>query len=132
MRHSRNSRNLIPAKYPKNWPSRNSRNFGPAKIKTLKLAAGPSRSLRVMADCAPVASVKYGPPRGSLTNQSIVKALQSNIVPAVIADCQVVSLRCVFEFTSFDEARKQLAARRRQLEMKVKENSEVSLYSLIY
>ena len=37
MRHSRNSRNLIPAKYPKNWPSRNSRNFGPAKIKALKV-----------------------------------------------------------------------------------------------
>ena len=73
-----------------------------------------------------VNEVSYGPPRGSLTNKGIRRSLQANLVPAVITHCQVIAVRCVFELATPDEAKKQLAARRRQLEKKAMEQSDVS------
>ena len=78
------------------------------------------------SDSLPLKSVSYGPPRGSLTNRNIMNGLRANLVPAVAGTCQIVAIRCVFGLSDLPTATKQLAARRRQLEIGVLQNPEVS------
>ena len=78
MRHSRNSRNLIPAKYPKNWPSRNSRNFGPAKIKASKVIWRPVWNLNSMSTlCRIVFDASQKDAGGSCLNDILPKGINS-------------------------------------------------------
>ena len=74
----------------------------------------------------PIKSVAYGVPRSQLTSNSLKLCLKSNLVPAVTTHCQVVAIRSAFCLASHQEATQQLAARRRQLELKALEHSEVS------
>ena len=84
-------------------------------------------------DIVPVRNISYGPPRRSLTSKSIIQGLRANLVPVVTRTCQAVAIRCVFDATDEREARKQLAARRRQLEMKALSHSEVLIfYSFLF
>ena len=78
MRHSRNSRNLIPAKYPKNWPSRNSRNFGPAKIKAFKIVPHVGLELQAsrLFECA--IESEYQCQSESAVSSSQIKKLAKN------------------------------------------------------
>ena len=81
-----------------------------------------------MDEMTPVRSVNYGPPRPSLRNKGTVTSLKANLVPVVTKVCQVVALRCMFDATNEAEGKRQIAARRRQLEKKALEHPEVRIY----
>ena len=74
----------------------------------------------------PIKRVRYGTPRSTLSNANICNALKAHVVPLVTKEYQVVAIRCCLDFTDHDIAVKQLAARRRLLEMKLFELDEVS------
>ena len=76
----------------------------------------------------PVRNVKFGPPKTALSNSSIKNALSTTLVPAILESCGIVAVRCAFEFCSQSEAIKQLAARRKQIELKLVEVEDVSRY----
>ena len=77
-------------------------------------------------DIVPVRRVKYSAPKTALSSSTIRAALSAALVPAVVERCGVVAIRCIFEFSTRAEAVKQLAARRRQLELKMEEIDDVS------
>ena len=77
-------------------------------------------------------SVSYSRPRSSIQSKGLMNSLRTRLVPAVLQECQVVSVRCVWDFVSRDRAVEQLAARRRQLEMKLLELDEVRSHFFIY
>ena len=81
-----------------------------------------------MEDIIPVRSVSYGPPRSSLGSKSIIQGLKANLIPVVTRSCQVVAVRCIFDVSDEAEAKKQIAARRRQLEMKALNHPEVCTF----
>ena len=83
-----------------------------------------------MDDIVPVRNVSYGPPRNSLSSKSIMQGLRANLVPAITRTCQAVAIRCVFDANDEREAKKQLAARRRQLELKALSHPEVCTLQL--
>ena len=87
------------------------------------------RTLSDMDELTPVRSVNYGPPRPALRNKGTVNSLKANLVPVVTQVCQVVALRCMFDAKNEEEAKRQIAARRRQLEKKALEHPEVRIYS---
>ena len=70
-------------------------------------------------------SVSYTPPKGQCSNRNLVTALRTRFVPAILSECQAVSVRCVFDLANRTVAIEQLAARRRQLEVKLFEQNEV-------
>ena len=81
----------------------------------------------------PVRAIKYQAPRGATTGSNVPVALKANLIPVLSENCQMVAIRCAFDMTSEGEARKQVAARRRQLEKKALEHSEVRCYfSIIF
>lgn len=76
----------------------------------------------------PVKSVLYNRPRSQLNNRNLKNALTAHLIPIVVDNVHVIGIRCVFDFTSTAEAVKQLAARRRLLETRLREFEEVSIY----
>ena len=75
----------------------------------------------------PLRSVQYSLPRTQFSSKKLKELLESNLVPPVINDCHVFGVRCVFDFCNNAEAVKQLAARRRILELKLRESEEVCI-----
>ena len=80
----------------------------------------------------PLKRVHYGTPRSACSNMNICNALKAHIVPLVTKEYQVVSIRCCFDFVDHQEAVKQLAARRRLMEMKLTELEEVIISDIQY
>ena len=70
-------------------------------------------------------TVILGRPRSQCSSRNIQNALRASLVPIVVEECEVVAVRCVFDFMDKSEAVKQLAARRKQLEDKLRELPEV-------
>ena len=58
---------------------------------------------------------------------SFIHSFRVIFVPVVVEECHVVAIRCVFNATEEAEVKKQLAARRRQMENLIMESSEVYL-----
>ena len=79
-------------------------------------------------DLIPVRRVRYGPPKTSLKNANIESALINSIVPAIVQDCTTMAVRSIFDFSSYEDAVKQLAARRKKMEDVLKEMDCVSLF----
>ena len=67
-------------------------------------------------DLLPVRNIRYGPPKASLKNANIESGLRNTLVPAILQCCTVVAVRSIFDFSTYPEAVKQLAARRKQIE----------------
>ena len=83
-------------------------------------------------DLIPVRRVRYGPPKTSLKNANIESALRNSIVPAIVQDCTTMAVRSIFDFSSYEDAVKQLAARRKKMEDVLKEMDCVSLFYCEY
>lgn len=79
----------------------------------------------------PLKEIRYTRPRSSCSSQNLMNALEANFIPAVIKDVHVFCVRCVFDFIDSNEAVKQLAARRRVIEVKLRESEEVCIALLI-
>ena len=77
-------------------------------------------------DFIPVRAVSYGPSRTKLRARGIMTALKANLVRAVTQVCQVVAVHRISNTRTDQEATQQIAARRRQLEMKTLQHPEVS------
>ena len=78
----------------------------------------------------PKRKVTFSTPRSSC-KKNVVNALKHVLIPCVIEECQIMAIRCIFNDSSYDEAKRQLAARRRQMETCVLEFSEVSITFLV-
>ena len=63
-------------------------------------------------------------PRSKLSSPAIYSALETHLVPPILNDCHVVAFRGIFSGTPQDVTL-QIAARRRQIELKLQESSEV-------
>ena len=85
------------------------------------------RLLKLVEMFLPVRRHALVRPRTALTGVNIKNALKTHLVPTILKECQTVSVRCIFDFNN-EEVVKQLAARRRQLEMKLLEREEVILF----
>ena len=66
-------------------------------------------------------------PRSKKTSQTIVNALDSELVPAILESCNAVGGRATFSTESSDQVVLQIAARRREVERQLAELPEVSL-----
>ena len=83
-------------------------------------------------DSVPVRNITYSAPKSVLSSTRIKTALATCLVPAVTEKCGVVAIRCCFESCSRADAVKQLAARRRQIELKLIEIDDVSVLNFIF
>ena len=79
----------------------------------------------------PIHNVSYGRPRSQFGTGNLKKGLEGHIIPVVIEHTHVIAVRCVFEFTSTAEAIKQLAVRRRKLEMILRDMEQVKVFFLL-
>ena len=70
--------------------------------------------------------------RTDMTSVKLKNALKIHLVPKILKECQTVSVRCVFEYVTNAEVVQQIAARRRQLEMKLLELDEVRNLDNVY
>ena len=78
----------------------------------------------------PKKKVKYSTPRSTCA-KNVVNAIRHVFVPVVIEECQILAIRCIFNDPTYEQAKKQLAARRRQMETCVLEYDEVSITFLV-
>ena len=67
-----------------------------------------------------------GKPRRTSANAMTIRSLDTHVVPCIIELCQVVGIRAIFGHEPHNETVKQVAARRRQIEMALLEEEEVS------
>ena len=73
-------------------------------------------------------NVQLKRPRSKKTSQTIVNALDSELVPAILESCNAVGGRATFSTESPDDVVLQIAARRREIERQLVEIPEVSLF----
>ena len=78
----------------------------------------------------PVNQVALGKPNNQLYNKQLLDALKAHLIPPVVRDVHVFGIRCVFDFISYGDAVRQLAARRRAIEKKFLESEEVIYFLL--
>ena len=97
-----------------------SRKLVPAKISAFKL---------VVFTMFCVKDVSLKRPRSKLSSPAIYSALEAHLVPPILNDCHVVAFRGIFS-ASQEDIILQIAARRRQIELKLQENSEVRYHLL--
>lgn len=71
-------------------------------------------------------------PRCSLLSKVTQRALGTHLVPAVMKRCQVVALRLIFPYGTREETVIQIAPRRRQIELALLEQNEVSILLFLY
>ena len=64
-------------------------------------------------------------PRTRLTNSAIFNALESDLIPALLGQCNVIAARAIFSAESQEDVVLQIAARRRAIEKKLMESQEV-------
>ena len=76
-----------------------------------------------------VKDVRLKRPRTKLSSAIIYRALETHIVPPVLNICHVVACRGIFTASNEDVVL-QIAARRRQIEQKLQECSEVSIFHI--
>ena len=65
-------------------------------------------------------------PRSKKTSQTIINALDSELVPAILETCNVVGGRATFSSESSEDVVLQIAARRKEVERLLMEIPEVS------
>ena len=73
----------------------------------------------------PVRKVELTRPRSKLSATNLKNAFKVRFLPQVTKELHIVAVRCVFDFCSQAEVVRQLAARRRALEIKLLECKEV-------
>ena len=81
-----------------------------------------------MADKVAKNSVTMAAPARQLNSKVIRQAPETFVVPDVLKHCHVAAIRCIFNVADKEDIVKQLAARRRKLEMSLLENREVRLF----
>ena len=64
-------------------------------------------------------------PRHGLNSSVILRVLGTHIIPPIVETCQVVGIRAIFEYESYQETVHQIAARRRQIELALLAEEEV-------
>ena len=75
-------------------------------------------------------NVKLKRPRSKLSSPVIYRALETHLVPPVLNLCHVVAVRGIFSASNEDIVL-QIAARRRQIEQKLQDCSEVSIFHIV-
>lgn len=73
-----------------------------------------------------VKNVQLKRPKSKKTSQTIVNALDSDLVPAILESCNAVGGRATFSSEAPEEVVLQIAARRREVERLLLEIPEVS------
>ena len=71
-------------------------------------------------------------PRSGVQSSVTKRALLANFIPPVLKFCQVVTIRAVFAYGTRQETVTQIAARRRQIELALLSNEEVSFLLLYF
>ena len=67
-------------------------------------------------------------PRTRLTNTGIFNALESDLVPHILEECNAIAVRATFSTESRDDIVLQITARRRAIEKKLLESPELRYF----